>query len=123
MCVVFLKCVCHVTPLSVHPETYDTGSGAVGGFGEAGPNLQSASVEKDINMAANKFDSMTVEDNRKSNAVKNSNAPSKSDFFVARATVPGMCSVRCHASVNTFRNSEMLVSCNFMNFDESEILM
>ena len=123
MCVVLLKCVCHVTPLSACPETYDKGSGAVGGFGEAGPNLQSASVEKDIDMATNKFVNLTVRDNMESDSVTEGRVSSKSDVFVAMATVPGTCSVRCHASVNTFRNSEVLVFCNFMNFDKSEILM
>ena len=104
-CVVHTCCVC--------AELFDKGSGAVGGGGAAELGPQSASVDKDIDLATDKFIELRVEDKTVSDIVSEGRVSSKSDVFVAMATIPGAFSVWHHHSVNAVRNSAMLVSLDF----------
>jgi len=70
-------------------ELFDKGSGAVGGGGAA----DHASVDKDIDLATDKFIELRVEDKTVSDIVSEGRVSSKSDVFVAMATVPGAFSV------------------------------
>ena len=83
---VLQACVVHTCYVCV--ELFDKGSGAVGG-GAAGLDPPSASVDKDIDLATDKFIKLEVEDKTESDIVSEGRISSKSEVFVAMATVPG----------------------------------
>ena len=74
-------------------DLFDKGSGAVGGGGAAELDPQSASVDKDIDLITDKFIKLKVEDKTVSDITSEGRVSSKSEVFVAVATVPGAFSV------------------------------
>ena len=67
-------------------ELFDSGSGAAGGFGAAGPN---PTVDKDIDKATDIFVELGLKDKDESDVAKETRVSSKSDVFIGMATIPG----------------------------------